>query len=53
MQIGPSAMKWRSMITKKTQDEKDVVCHNLDSDGGALVTMCWRHEEPWPSVTTC
>ncbi len=52
MQIGPVAMKWQSMITKKTEDEKVVVYHNSASDGGALAMTCGKDEEPWPSVTT-
>jgi hypothetical protein len=44
-------MKWRSMITKKTWDEKAVVCHKSTSDEGALVMMCGRDEFFWLSAT--
>jgi hypothetical protein len=46
MQIGPMATKWQSMITKKTWDEKIVVCHKLSSDRCALTMMCGRDKEP-------
>jgi hypothetical protein len=51
MQIWPKAMKCWSMITKKNQDEKIVVCHKSASDKNALAMMCGRDEEPWPSTT--
>jgi hypothetical protein len=50
MQRGPMAMKWKSTITKKTQDEKIVICHKSVSDRGALAMICGRYEEPQPSV---
>jgi hypothetical protein len=50
MQIGPMVTKWQSTITKKTQDEKVVICHKLTSDGGALTMMCGRDEKPWSNA---
>ncbi len=39
------------MITKKTYDEKAIICHKSTSDEGALTMMCGRDEEPRPSAT--
>jgi hypothetical protein len=33
-------------ITKKTQYEKIVICHNLTNDEGALAIMCGGDENP-------
>jgi hypothetical protein len=52
MQIGPMVTKWRSTITKKTQDEKVVIYHKLTNDGGALAMMCGRDEKPQSNVAT-
>jgi hypothetical protein len=43
MQIGPVAMKWQSMITKTTKDNKKVVVyHKSTSDEGALAMNVWK-----------
>jgi len=52
MQRQLMAMKWQSMITKKTANERIVICHKLASNGGALAMMCGRYNEPWPDVAT-
>lgn len=39
----PMATKWWSTITKKTEDEKVVVCHKSASDGGAWRTLICIH----------
>jgi hypothetical protein len=41
------------MITKKTYNERVVVCHISASDEGALVMMCGRDEEFQPNVVAC
>jgi hypothetical protein len=33
-------------------NDKTVIYHKLGSDGGALVMMCGKDEEPQPSATT-
>jgi hypothetical protein len=43
MQRGFMTIKWQLMIIKKTQDEKTVIYHKLDSDGNALTMMCGRN----------
>jgi hypothetical protein len=50
MQRGFLAMKWQSTITKKTWDERAIICHKSTSDGNVLAMMCGRDEEPQPSV---
>jgi hypothetical protein len=37
---------------KKDLRQKNCHCHKLASDGGALIMMCERDEEPPPSATT-
>jgi hypothetical protein len=49
---GLKAMKWQLMITKKTQDKRDVIYHKLAIDKGALTIMCGTYEKPQPSVAT-
>jgi hypothetical protein len=43
-------MKWKSMITKKTQEKRIVICHKSASDGGALIMTCGRNEKFQPSA---
>ncbi len=52
MQKWLMAIKEQSTITKKTFDKRVVICHKSASDKGALVMICGRDEEPWPSATT-
>jgi hypothetical protein len=40
-------------ITKKTQDEKIVICHKSTNDEGALAIICGGDEEPQPSAAAC
>jgi hypothetical protein len=57
MQRRPMAMKWQSTITKKTCDERAIICHKLTSDEdvitmtandeGVIAMMCGKNEEPW------
>jgi len=47
MQRRPMAMKWQSTITKKTYDERAIICHKLATHEGAIAMMCGRDEEPW------
>jgi hypothetical protein len=32
---------------------KKLLCHKLANDGGALVMMCGKDEDCFPSITTC
>ncbi len=50
MQIWPKVIKWWSMITNKTWDEKVVAYHKLANDEGALAMMCGREEKLRPSA---
>jgi hypothetical protein len=51
MQKTPMAMKWQSMITKKTSDERASICHpKSTSDGSALGMICEGDEEPRSSL---
>jgi hypothetical protein len=47
MQRKPMATKWQSTITKKTYDERTIICHKSASDEGVVAMMCGRDEEPW------
>jgi hypothetical protein len=40
------------MITMKTEDEREVVCHKLTGDGGAVAMISGKDEEPRLSVAT-
>jgi hypothetical protein len=40
------ATKWQSTITKKTYDERAIICYKSASDKGAIAMMCGRDEEP-------
>lgn len=42
MKIRFKATKLQSMITKKTSNEKAVICHELASDGDVVGMMCER-----------
>jgi hypothetical protein len=53
MQRGLIVMKWQTTITKKTSNEKLVICHKLTNNWSAQATMmCERDEEPRPNATT-
>jgi len=41
------------LIKYKMINYKKLLCHKLANDGGALVMMCEKDEDCFPSITTC
>jgi len=41
------------LIKYKMVNLKQLVCHKLANDGGALAMMCGKDEDCLPSITMC